>query len=165
MLKFLLKKLDLEGKEPYRLSKRGQVGRILYHLLRTPKQDRQYDTVAQYPAKFSVVISPQMSWLDGCRHLTSQGIHDFNRQIEDMIEEEFINCLQVLRKYSVQVETKKYARDFMDLYGFTDEDFSPDALTKAYYRRRKALQNSLKQAFSIPNCPSSAKALTAAVRV
>lgn len=158
VLKFLQKKLELTGKtEPFRLSKRGQVGRMLYHLLRTPQTDRQYDcSVQQYPQSFQVTVSAQMSWLNGCRHLTAQGVHDFNRQVEDMIEEEFLNCLRVLRDFGVPVETKQYAKDFMSLYGFTDDDYSLEALIKSDYRRRKAQKqvvNPVHKAVFIPKCP------------
>ena len=164
VLKFLLVKMDLKGKEePFRLSKRSQAGRLLYHLLRKPEQDRQYDTsVEQYPQTLNVAISTKMVWMDGCRHLTAQAIHDFNRQVEDMIEEEFLSCLQVLRQYGVPVETKQYAKGFMELYGFSEDDITLDALIKADYRRRKALkaaENQLKPAVSIPNCPPAATAL------
>lgn|GEM_PF-3168243 len=166
VLKFLLKKLDLKGKEePFRLSKRSQAGRLLYHLLRTPQQDRQYDmSVQQYPQTFQVVVSANMSWLNGCRHLTAMAVHDFNRQVEDMIEEEFLSCLQVLRQYGVSIETKQFAKNFMELYGFTEDDFSLDMLIKADYRRRKAMiakENKGKSPVFIPNCPLTASLVPA----
>ncbi|MDF7810492.1 hypothetical protein [Hymenobacter sp. YC55] len=154
VLKFLEKKLVIENNEPFPVGKKSQVGRMLYHLLRTPQDDRQYDCSAeQYPVKFVVSVSHHLSWLNGCRYLTPQAIHDFNRQVEDMIEEEFLNCLRVLRAYGVQVETKQFAKDFMSLYGFTEDDFSLDALIKAEYRRRKAAERLQKPFFLIPKCP------------
>ncbi|MCA8830165.1 hypothetical protein [Hymenobacter pini] len=164
VLKYLLKKMNLIGRqEPFRLSKSSQAGRLLYHLLRKPEQDRQYDTsVGQYPQTLTVAISKKMVWLDGCRHLTAQAIHDFNRQVEDMLEEEFLSSLRVLREYGVPIETKQYAKDFMALYDFTEDDISLDALIKADYRRRKAAGQRLapvKPAVSMPKCPVASRPL------
>ena len=157
MQKYLCQKLMLAGNEAFRLTKKNQIGRILYHLLRTPQVDRQYaEQVGEYPACFHVTVSSTMSWLNGCRHLTEQGIHDFNRQVEDMIEEEFINRLEAVLAVVPGMQVKAFTLHFMALYGFTDEDFTPDALIKAHYRRRKARPYEkpvTKVIFPIPNCP------------
>jgi hypothetical protein len=114
--------------------------------------------VAEYPGRFAVTISNQLAWLNGCRHLTPQGVHDFNRQIEDLIEQEFHTKLDTLAEYGVQFETKAQALRFMDGYGFTEEDLTLDALIKSYYRYRKAQVVAKERANSatlIPNCPAA----------
>jgi hypothetical protein len=156
--KYLRRKLHLGQQQSFRLTKKGTVGRTLYHILRNPQQDRQYtETVAAYAGSLEVSISPQMCWLNGCRHLTAQAIHDFNRQVEDMMEEEFHHKLDVLVEHGVKFETKGAALRFMDMYGFTEEDLSLDALLKSYYRYRKAQHTANSRANSatdIPNCPA-----------
>ena len=151
--KYLRHKLHLLPGQPFQLTKKGSVGRLLYHLLRNPQQDRQYNiTEAGYPGRFAVTISSQMGWLNGCRHLTAQGVHDFNRQVEDLIEQEFHTKLDTLAEYGIVFETKAQALRFMDCYGFTEDDYTLDALIKSYYRYRKA-QGVARQRLAIPNCP------------
>jgi len=155
--KYLRRKLRLGQQQAFRLTKKGTVGRTLYHILRNPQQDRQYvEAVNTYAGQFAVSISDTMCWLKGCRHLTAQAIHDFNRQIEDMMLEEFHLKLDVLSEYGVKFETKTEALRFMEANGFTEEDLSLDALLKSYYRYRKGElrgQLSLKSTTDIPNCP------------
>jgi len=156
--KYLRRKLHLGHAQPFKLTKKGTIGRTLYHILRNPQQDRQYtETVATYAGSFAVSISSQMCWLNGCRHLTAQAIHDFNRQVEDMMEEEFHHELDVLAKHGVKFETKRQALTFMEGYGFTEDDVTLDALIKSYYRYRKAQQvahGRVNSATDIPNCPA-----------
>lgn len=156
--KYLRRKLHLHADEAFQLTKKGSVGRILYHLLRNPEQDRQYSVVAGYPGRFSVAISDQQAWLKGCRHLTDQAVHDFNRQVEDLIEQDFHTRLDALADAGVRFETKQQALRFMNHYGFTEDDYTLDALLKSYYRyrihERKALLR-LMGATDIPNCPAA----------
>jgi hypothetical protein len=155
--KYLRRKLGLGQQQSFRLTKKGPIGRTLYHILRNPQQDRQYvESVATYAGQFAVSISPQMCWLNGCRHLTAQAIHDFNRQVEDIMLDEFHHTLDVLSEHGVKFETKSAALRFMDLNGFTEEDLSLDSLLKSYYRYRKAQlrgKQVLESAANIPNCP------------
>lgn len=157
--KYLRRKLHLHPEQAFQLTKKGSVGRILYHLLRNPEQDRQYAvSVATYPGRFSVAISDQQAWLKGCRHLTDQAVHDFNRQVEDLIEQEFHIKLDTLAEAGVQFETKQQALRFMDLYGFTEDDYTLDALLKSYYRYRIHERNALLRltgSTDIPNCPAA----------
>ena len=157
--KYLRRRLHLRPEEAFQLTKKGTAGRFLYHVLRNPQEDRQYTaSVAEYPGRFAVTISNQLAWLNGCRHLTPQGVHDFNRQIEDLIEQEFHTKLDTLAEYGVQFETKAQALRFMAGYGFTEEDLTLDALIKSYYRYRKAqlLAKARQQALgNIPNCPAA----------
>jgi hypothetical protein len=163
--KYLRRKLHLGHEQAFKLTKKGTIGRTLYHILRNPQQDRQYtENVATYAGNFSVSISPQMCWLNGCRHLTAQAIHDFNRQVEDMMEEEFHHELDVLAKHGVKFETKGKALAFMEGYGLTEDDLTLDALLKSYYRYRKAQQVAHERANSasnIPNCPAPALEMAA----
>lgn len=156
--KYLRRKLHLGNEQPFKLTKKGTIGRTLYHILRNPQQDRQYtESVATYAGTLHVSISPQMCWLNGCRHLTAQAIHDFNRQVEDMMEEEFHHTLDVLAKHGVKFETKSMALTFMQGYELTEDDVSLDALIKSYYRYRKAQQvahDRVNSATDIPNCPA-----------
>lgn len=155
--KYLRRKLHLAPEQAFKLTKKGSVGRVLYHMLRNPQQDRQYAaSVAEYPGRFMVAISNQHAWLNGCRHLTDQGTHDFNRQVEDLIEQEFHTKLDTLSEYGIVFETKAQALRFMELYGFTEDDLTLDALIKSYYRYRKAqtlAQQRANSANHIPNCP------------
>jgi hypothetical protein len=157
--KYLRRKLHLGHEQPFKLTKKGTIGRTLYHILRNPQQDRQYtESVATYSGRFAVSISSQMCWLNGCRHLTAQAVHDFNRQVEDMMEEEFHHTLDVLARHGVKFETKAKALHFMEGYGLTEDDISLDALIKSYYRYRKAqlvAGERLNSATHIPNCPSA----------
>jgi hypothetical protein len=155
--KYLRRKLHLGHEQPFKLTKKGTIGRTLYHILRNPQQDRQYtETVATYTGSLLVSISPQMCWLNGCRHLTAQAIHDFNRQVEDMMEEEFHHTLDVLVQHGVKFETKGKALHFMEGYGFTEDDLTLEALLKSYYRYRKAQHTAhirINSTTDIPNCP------------
>lgn len=155
--KYLRRKLHLGQQQSFRLTKKGVIGRTLYHILRNPQQDRQYvEAVATYAGQFAVSISPQMCWLNGCRHLTAQAIHDFNRQVEDVMLEEFHHKLDVLLEHGVKFETKKAALAYMELNGFTEEDLTLDALLKSYYRYRQAQHKAklrVNSATDIPNCP------------
>lgn len=155
VLKYLRRELHLAEGEPFRLTKKCEVGRFLYHALRNPQQDRQYSGVAEYSAHFTVHISQQMSWLNGCRHLTVQGIHDFNRQVEDMIQRDFLKTVGTLAEYGIKFETKAVALQFMQGYGITEDDFTLDALIKAYYRFRKSKLEAQQRPNHIPNCPAS----------
>lgn len=161
--KYLRRKLHLGPEQPFKLTKKGTIGRTLYHILRNPQQDRQYtESVATYAGSFDVSISSQMCWLNGCRHLTAQAVHDFNRQVEDMMEEEFHHELVVLAKHGVKFETRAKALEFMDGYGLTEDDVSLEALIKSYYRYRKAQQvahERINSATHIPICPVAAPAL------
>lgn len=163
--KYLRRKMHLHPGQPFQLTKKGSVGRILYHLLRTPEQDRQYSaSVQEYPGRFSVSISDHRAWLKGCRHLTAQGVHDFNRQVEDLIEQEFHIKLDTLAEAGIKFETKVQALRFMALYGFTEDDITLDALLKSYYRYRIHERNALlrlNSASNIPNCPASALEMAA----
>jgi len=157
--KYLRRRLHLRSEEAFQLTKKGSAGRFLYHVLRNPQEDRQYTaSVAEYPRRFAVTISGHLAWLNGCRHLTDQGVHDFNRQIEDLIEQEFHTKLDTLADLGIKFETKAQALRFMELYGFTEEDLTLDALIKSYYRYRVA-ENKGKQRKealeNIPNCPAS----------
>jgi hypothetical protein len=156
--KYLRRKLHLRPEQAFQLTKKGSVGRILYHLLRSPEQDRQYSaSVQEYPGRFSVSISPQHAWLKSCRYLTDQGVHDFNRQVEDLLEQEFHIKLDTLAEAGVKFETKVQALRFMDHYGFTEDDLTLDALLKSYYRYRIHERNALLRlagAIDIPNCPA-----------
>jgi hypothetical protein len=156
--KYLAKKLHLAPGQAFQLTKKGQAGRLLYHMLRNPQQDRQYATVASYPQQFLVNVSPQLSWLNGCRHLTDQCVHDFNRQVEDMIEEEFITTLQTLANLGIEFEKKEQSLRFQRMYDLTEDDMTLDALIKCYYRFRKAEEEAQKRANLIPNCPAVAMA-------
>jgi hypothetical protein len=155
--KYLRRKLRLGQEQSFRLTKKGVIGRTLYHILRNPQQDRQYvEAVATYAGQFAVSISDAMCWLKGCRHLTAQAIHDFNRQVEDMMLEEFHLKLDTLSEHGVVFETKTMALRFMELNGFTEEDMSLDALLKSYYRYRKGEirgKLTLQSTTNIPNCP------------
>ena len=153
--KYLRRKLNLAEGQAYQLSKKSQVGRLLYHLFRNPQEDRQY-TISEetHPGRFPLTISYQLNWLNGCRYLSSQGIHDFNRQVEDMIEEEFLTTVKTLAEHSIEFETKQVALRFMTTYDLTDEDMTLDALIKAYYRFRKAQRAGHNRAINIPNCPA-----------
>jgi len=155
--KYLRRRLHLAPEQAFQLTKKGTAGRFLYHLLRNPEQDRQYSvTVAEYSRRFMVTISNQHAWLKGCRHLTDQGVHDFNRQVEDLIEQEFHTKLDTLAEYGIEFETKGQALRFMDLYGFTEDDLTLDALIKSYYRYRKAQREGQQRAIAslnIPICP------------
>lgn len=164
--KYLHDKQLLSETGEFKLTKKGPVGRMLYHILRSPQTDRQYVIdVQQYSQTVNVLISDTMGWLKGCRFLTEQGIHDFNRQIEDLIQEEFMAMVLMLHRLGFQAEIKKVAVLFMDEYGFTDEDFTPESLTKAYYRRRKSRENKVVPTLLvIPNCPPVLVALNTAVR-
>ena len=154
VLKYLRRELQLVEGQAFRLTKTCEVGRFLYHALRNPQQDRQYNGVAMYTERFTVHVSQQMSWLNGCRHLTDQGVHDFNRQVEDMMKRDFLKTVNVLADHGVHFETKKVALRFMDGYGITEEDMTLDALVKAHYRFRKAQQTALNRQVSIPICPA-----------
>lgn len=157
--KYLRRRLHLRPEEAFQLTKKGTAGRFLYHVLRNPQEDRQYTaSVAEYPGRFAVTISNQLAWLNGCRHLTPQGVHDFNRQIEDLIEQEFHTKIDTLADLGIKFETKAQALRFMDLYGFTEEDLTLDALLKSYYRYRVAEYKAKERANSatdIPNCPAA----------
>ncbi len=160
--KYLRRTLHLAPGQAFRLTKKDKAGRLLYHLLRNPQQDRQYDAgVAAYPERFLVHVSQQMSWLSGCRHLTSQAVHDFNRHVEDLIELEFITMVTTLSAFGIVFETKQAALSFLALNGFTDEDYTFAALVQMYYRYRKAQKTAQKamataaQPYNyIPNCPA-----------
>jgi hypothetical protein len=163
VLKYLRRKLHLAEGQPFRLTKKCKVGRFLYHTLRNPQQDRQYSAaVATYPGRFVVHISQQLSWLNGCRHLTDQGVHDFNRHVEDLMEEEFITTVQALADHGIQFETKKVALRFMQSYDLTEDDLTLDALIKAYYRFRKAQYQAAQRLLHIPNCPAPQRLQVAA---
>lgn len=155
--KYLRRKLHLGPEQPFLVTKKCTAGRLLYHLLCNPQQDNQYDTsVAKYPGRLLVHISQQRAWLNGCRHLTPQGVHDFNRQVEDEIEREFHTTLDTLRNYGLEFETKAQALRFMELYGFTEDDITLDALLKSYYRYRQAERKAAARVVAtapIPNCP------------
>jgi len=158
--KYLRRKLHLRQEESFQLTKKGSVGRLLYHLLRNPQQDRQYAvTVGGYPGRFLVSVSNQLAWLNGCRHLTDQGVHDFNRQVEDLIEQEFHTKLDTLAEYGIAFETKAQALRFMEGYGFTEEDYTLDALIKSYYRYRKAQRIGKERAVGAPHIPICPAAL------
>ena len=153
--KYLRRKLSLAEGQAYQLSKKSQVGRLLYHLFRNPQEDRQYIISEEsHPGRFPLTISHQLNWLNGCRYLSAQGIHDFNRQVEDMIEEEFLTTVKTLADHGVQFETKQVALRFMSTYEMTEEDLTLDALIKAYYRFRKAQQTGQNRVNNIPNCPA-----------
>jgi hypothetical protein len=155
--KYLRRKLHLGHEQPFKLTKKGTIGRPLYHFLRSTQEDRQYtESVEAYTGRLEVHISNQMAWLKGCRYLTTQAIHDFNRQVEDMMEEEFHHELDVLAKHGVKFETKAKALDFMEGYGLTEDDVSLETLIKSYYRYRKAQQvahSRINNTTHIPNCP------------
>jgi hypothetical protein len=76
--------------------------------------------VTEYPGRFAVTISNHLAWLNGCWHLTPQGVYDFNRQMEDLIEQEFHIKLDTLAGLGLKFETKAIALRFMDRYGFTE---------------------------------------------
>ena len=153
--KYLRRKLELAEGQAYRLTKKSQIGRLLYHLFRNPQDDKQYTIAPEtHSARFSLSISHKLSWSHSCRYLTNQGIHDFNRQVEDMIEEDFLATVKVLSAYGVRFETKQVALDFMKLYDFTEEDITLDALIKAYYRFRKAQNVGQNRMKKVPNCPA-----------
>ncbi|MDO7849217.1 hypothetical protein Q5H92_22830 [Hymenobacter sp. M29] len=155
MAKYLRRKLHLAEGQAYQLSKKHPVGRLLYHLFRNPQEDRQYVISEEtHPGRFPLTISHQLNWLNGCRYLSAQGIHDFNRQVEDMMEEEFLTTVKTLAAHSVQFETKAVALRFMDTYDLTEEDMTLDALIKAYYRFRKAQHTAQNRVNNIPNCPA-----------
>ena len=157
--KYLRRRLHLRPEEAFQLTKKGTAGRFLYHVLRNPQTDRQYAaSVAEYPGRFVVTISSQMAWLNGCRHLTPQGVHDFNRQIEDLIEQEFYTKLDTLADLGIKFENRAIALRFMEHYGFTEDDITFDALIKSYYRYRKAEKEGKMRSsvnIIIPNCPAA----------
>lgn len=163
--KYLRRKLHLRPEESFQLTKKGTAGRFLYHILRNPEQDRQYSvTVAEYSRRFSVTISNQRAWLKRCRHLTDQGIHDFNRQVEELIEQEFHTKLDTLAEYGIEFEQKAEALRFLNGYGMTEDDYTLDALIKSYYRYRKAQRVAHERAtapLNIPICPAAPLALAA----
>jgi len=163
--KYLRRKLHLRPEESFQLTKKGSVGRLLYHLLRNPQQDRQYAvTTATYSGRFSVNVSNQLAWLNGCRHLTPQGVHDFNRQVEDLMEQEFHTKLDTLAEYGIEFEQKAEALRFLGGYGMTEDDYTLDALIKSYYRYRKAQRVGHERAtapLNIPICPAAPLALAA----
>ncbi len=154
--KYLAREFHLAPGQAFQVSKKNEVGRMLYHLLRNPQDDKGYSiTKEAYPAHLLVTVSQHMSWLNGCRHLTDQAIHDFNRQVEDMIDKEFIKSVKMLGALGIVFETKKVALEFKALYDLTEEDMTLDALIKSYYRYRKAQKVAADRLNHIPNCPAS----------
>jgi hypothetical protein len=161
-LKYLVRTLHLEPGQAFQLTKKGTVGRLLYHLLRNPQEDRQYAiSEATHPQHFVVHISQSMAWLEGCRHLTQQGIHDFNRQVEDLLEQEFLIMMDTLASLGIAFEHKKTALQFKERYDLTEDDYSVEALIKCYYRHRKAHRTAQQRRVVIPNCPAPGLALAA----
>ncbi len=132
------------------------MGRLLYHLLRNPQEDKSYTITAEkYPEQFVVSVSHHRSWLNGCRHLTTLVVHDFNRQVEELIDKEFITRLKMLSEYGIAFETKAEAVRFQQLYDFTEDDLALDTLIKMYYRYRKAQKVAADRLNHIPNCPAA----------
>jgi hypothetical protein len=152
--KYLRRKLRLAPGQAYKLGKTSQVGRLLYHIFRNPQEDNQYVIAPEtHSERFPVTISHKLSWSHSCRYLSTQGVHDFNRQVEDMIEEDFLLIIQTLVDHEVRFETKQVALRFMAQYDMTESDMTLDALIKAYYRVRKAEEKAKNAGNNIPNCP------------
>lgn len=134
--KYLRCKLRLGPEGAFHLTKRVTVGRLLYHLLRNPQLDSQYNaSVAAYSGRLLVHVSRRLAWHNSAG-LTSLGAHDFNRQVEGLIEAELHVTLDTLRSYGVAGETKAQTLRFMEQYDFTEDDITLDALLKSYYRYR-----------------------------
>ena len=66
--------------------------------------------------------------------------------------------LDTLASLGIKFENRAIALRFMDMYGFTEDDITFDALTKSYYRYRKAegvAKERQNAALNIPNCPAA----------
>lgn len=153
--KFLARTFHLAPGQAFKLTKKNEIGRMLYHLLRNPQDDRGYAITEEgYPGRFPVTVSQHMGWLNGCRHLTDQAIHDFNRHVEDLIDTEFIKSVTMLSHLGIVFETKQVALKFKALYDLTEDDLTLDALIKSYYRYRKAEKVAHERRNHIPKCPA-----------
>jgi len=133
MLKFLTRHLG----EGYKLGNNDIFGRYLFNLLRSPREDRQYDDyLARYTASFPVRIVPYLVADRACKNCSPLTIVHFNNFAEEIFFKEFHDFVQ-FRVEENLVEAKVAIERFCERNGFTEDDIAYETLKKNWQRYKK----------------------------
>jgi hypothetical protein len=139
MLKFLTRHLGAG----YQLSNNDIYGRYLYNLLRTPREERQYeDFLDRYTEKFPVKIVPYMVADRMCKNCTPYTIVNFNSFSEGIFFKEFHDFVQ-FRVEENEVQAKVAIERFCQRFGLTEDDIAYETLKKnwsRYWKKEKKRQ-------------------------
>lgn len=142
---YLERKLLLAPGQAFTLTKCGQVGRTLYLLLRNAEDDRKYGKwVKEFPDYLEVFVPDHMKFLNRCRFMTSQAIHDFNRQIENMMEEEVLTLMEHLEHLGLNPGVTATLDRFLSKYGLESDGQLFEALRRQYYRRKDSQKEAVR---------------------
>ncbi len=130
MLKFLTRHLGAG----YKLGNNDIYGRYLYNLLRTPRDERQYeDFLGRYTAKFPVKIVPYLVADRMCKNCTPYTTVNFNSFAEGIFFKEFHDFVQ-FRVEENEMQAKVAIERFCKRFGLTEEDIAYETLKKNWHR-------------------------------
>ena len=130
----------------YKLSKQDVFGRHLTQLMRSPLNEKRYETfLDRYTAGWEITFSPNNFFNQGLA-TTAQTTVDFNSFVESLIKTELHAFVDMAR--SLGVMQAKAIRQFMVKYDFQEEDIPYDTLKKSYTRYWATLTEAQKEAIA-----------------
>jgi hypothetical protein len=139
VLPHVLKYIHKKHGGHFKLSRRHNEGKMLYHMLRNQQDIKRFDLAREkYTAQLDVLVTVDAYKERACCTISSTTIYDFNNFIDSIIKDEFIHYVETLRQVQVQLTVDQMVDGFMGKYNFDDGDITPFVLKQTYFRFKRA---------------------------
>jgi len=161
VLPHVLKYITKKHGGQFKLSRKHNEGKMLYHMLRNQQDIKRFDLArSKYRDTLNVHVSVDAYKERACSTISSTTIYDFNNFIDATIKDEFIHYVETLREFDTKLTVDQMVDGFMGKYCFDDGDITPFVLKQTYNRYKRAQKKKMEgipvfSAAVVSNSPSA----------